>query len=347
MRSRIFALSVVIVSLMSFPTGEMACAWGQEQAGRRSADRLDRLRQRLESEVAGFPGTVGLAVRDLVTGEEISIEGDREFPMASVYKIPIMVEVFRQVDAGRMTLSDRVSLSAADRTLGSGILTLLSDGLTPTIRDLLTLMIVLSDNEATDLLLKRVGAANVTASMRGLGLHHIRVDRTTFEMIRDFLLFADERFRGKSAAEIMALSRADEPAPDRYSVAEREFAKMPLDVASPREMALLLGKIVRGEAASRASCEMMMTILRQQMFNHRLPRYLPESAAMAHKTGTIGSTTNDAGVFFVHGRPIALVLFTVDKRVARGEVEERMGRLARMVYDYFDYTLGPVSGSGR
>ncbi len=72
------------------------------------------------------------------------------------------------------------------------------------------------------------------------------------------------------------------------------------------------------------------------MFNQRLPRYLPESARMAHKTGTIGSTTNDAGIMFVRGNPIAVAVFTVDKRIARGEVEERMGRLTRAIYDFFD-----------
>lgn len=330
---------LLIVSALWLMTALSPASRVDGQGVRRPSEGLERLRQRLEGEVAAFPGTVGLAVRDLVSGEEISFDGDREFPMASVYKIPIMVEVFRQVDAGKLSLDERVSLTAADRALGSGILTMLSDGLTPTVRDLVTLMIVLSDNEATDLLLKRVGTANVTASMRTLGLNRIRVDRTTFAMIRDFLLFADERVRDKSAAEIMALDRAGEPSAQRYATAEREFAKMALDVASPRDMALLLSKIVRGEAAGRASCEAMMTILRRQMFNHRLPRYLPEAAAMAHKTGTIGSTTNDAGVMYVRGRPIAFVVFTVDKRVARGEVEERMGRLARIVYDYFDYTL--------
>jgi hypothetical protein len=67
-----------------------------------------------------------------------------------------------------------------------------------------------------------------------------------------------------------------------------------------------------------------------------LPRYLPESAGMAHKTGTIGSTTNDAGIMFVRSNPIAIAVFTVDKRIARGEIEELMGRLTRVVYDFFD-----------
>jgi beta-lactamase class A len=283
-----------------------------------------------------FPGVLGVTVRDIKTGEEVSINGDRLFPMASVYKIPIMVEVFRQIEAGRFSLEDRIELGDEHRTLGSGALTLLSNGLKPTIKDLITLMIVLSDNEATDILLKKVGAENVTATMRSMGINNIRVDRPTFELIRDYIGFMDENARGKTYKEIIAMSVTRQVSPEKQAEAEREFAKVMKDVSSPRDMALLLEKIYKGEAASKESCRMMMMILGQQMFNQRLPRYLPESARMAHKTGTIGSTTNDAGIMFVRGNPIAIVVFTVDKRAARGEIEERMGRLARVVYDFFD-----------
>jgi beta-lactamase class A len=216
------------------------------------------------------------------------------------------------------------------------VLTLLSNGLKPTIKDLITLMIVLSDNEATDILLKKVGAESVTSTMRSMGLNNIRVDRTTFELIRDYVGFMDENARGKTYKEIIAMSGTRRVTPEKQAEAEREFAKVMKDVSSPRDMTSLLEKIYKGEAASKESCRMMMTILGQQMFNQRLPRYLPESSRMAHKTGTIGSTTNDAGLMFVRGNPIAIVVFTVDKRAARGEIEERMGRLTRVVYDFFD-----------
>jgi beta-lactamase class A len=312
--------------------------FGQERSSG-ALRAIDPLRARLQEMVDAFPGTMGMTVRDITTGKEISINGDRLFPMASVYKIPIMVEVFRQVEAKKFSLDDRIELTDNERTLGSGILTLLSNGLKPTIRDLITLMIVLSDNQATDILLKKVGADNVTATMRSLGLKDIRVDRTTFELIRDFVVLFDERARDKTYREIITLARTSEPHPEKLAIAEREFAKVMKDVSSPHNMALLLEMIVKGEAASRESCQQMMTILRRQQFNQRLPRYLPESAGMAHKTGTIGSTTNDAGVLFVRGRPIVLVVFTVDKRTGRGEVEEQMGRLARVVYDYFNYAI--------
>ncbi len=298
--------------------------------------QMERLRVHLQELVNAFPGTMGVAVRDIATGQAISINGDRPFPMASAYKIPILVEVFRQAEAKKFSLEDRIQLAESDRTLGSGILTLMSPGLSPTIKDLATLMIILSDNQATDILLSKVGAENVTATMRSFGLKNIRVDRTTFELIRDYLALMDDTAAGKSKEQLMNRPRLDTTTPERVAQADAAFAKIEKDVASPLDMARLLEKIVKGEAAGEASCRQMMTILNRQQFNHRLPRYLPEGTGFAHKTGTIGSTTNDAGVMFVRGTPVALVVFTVDKRAGRGEVEEQMGRLSRVVYDFFD-----------
>ncbi|MEP7340548.1 MAG: serine hydrolase [Acidobacteriota bacterium] len=308
-------------------------AFGQSA---KPASQMERLRAHLQEMVNAFPGTMGVAVRDIATGQMISINGDRPFPMASAYKIPILVEVFRQAEAKKFSLDDRVELTAEDRTLGSGILTLMSSGLKPTIKDLATLMIILSDNQATDILLNKVGAENVTATMRSFGLRNIRVDRTTFEMIRDYLALIDEGANGKTKQQLMTRPRLDTATPERVAKADAEFGHIIKDVASPQDMARLLEKIVKGEAASESSCQQMMTILNRQQFNHRLPRYLPEGTSFAHKTGTIASTTNDAGVMFVRGHAIALVVFTVDKRAGRGEVEEQMGRLARVVYDFFD-----------
>lgn len=297
---------------------------------------IERLRARLQELVNAFPGTMGVAVRDIATGQQISINGDRQFSMASAYKIPILVEVFRQAEAGKFSLEDRVELTADDRTLGSGVLTLMATGLKPTIRDLALLMMILSDNQATDILLTKVGAENVTATMRKLGLNNIRVDRTTFELIRDYLALMDESAASKTKQQLMNRPQLNTSSPERVAKADAEFARIMKDVASPDDMAKLLDLIVKGKAASEDSCRQMMTIMNRQQFNHRLPRYLPEGTGFAHKTGTIGSTTNDAGVMFIRGNPIALVVFTVDKRTSRGEVEEQMGRLARVVYDFFD-----------
>src|SRR5262245_61443530 len=171
MRHRRALCALSLLCLLSFP------GYGQDSNSSRSSAQLGRLQTRLQEIAEAFPGVIGVSARDIKTGEEISINGDRLFPMASVYKIPIMVEVFRQIEAKKFSLGDRIEVGDEQRTLGSGVLTLLSNGLRPTIKDLITLMIVLSDNEATDILLKKVGAENVTAAMRSMGLNNIRVDR--------------------------------------------------------------------------------------------------------------------------------------------------------------------------
>src|SRR5215510_13870674 len=240
-----------LLCLLSLP------ASGQDQNSARTPARLGRLESRLRELADAFPGVIGVSARDIKTGEEISINGDRLFPMASVYKIPIMVEVFRQIEAKKFSLDDRIEVGDEHRTLGSGVLTLLSNGLKPTVKDLITLMIVLSDNEATDILLKKVGAENVTAAMRSMGLNNIRVNQTTFELIRDYLAFMDENARGKTYRKIIAMSRTRQIPPEKQAETDRDFSKVMKDVSSPRDMALLLEKIYKGEAAGKESCQMM------------------------------------------------------------------------------------------
>ncbi|MEK7831442.1 MAG: serine hydrolase, partial [Acidobacteriota bacterium] len=273
---RFFCLTILVCAISLTAFGQSA----------KPVPNIERLRVRLQELANAFPGTLGVAVRDIASGQQISINGDRLFPMASAYKIPILVEVFRQVEAKKFSLDDRVELTADDRTLGSGILTLMAPGLKPTIRDLATLMIILSDNQATDILLAKVGAENVTATMRKLGLSDIRVDRTTFELIRDYLALIDEAAAGKTKQQLMNRPQLNTSSPDRVAKADAEFAKIMKDVASPDDMARLLDMIVKGKAANETSCQQMMTILNRQQFNHRLPRYLPENTGFAHKTGT-------------------------------------------------------------
>lgn len=270
------------------------------------ASKLDA---RIAEIAANFPGTVGVYARNLETGEEAALNPDRRFPMASVYKIPIMTQVFRDIDAGKLSIDERIEIGPEIRVKpGSGLLRLMQPGLQPTISDLLYLMLTISDNAATDLLLERVGAANVTATLREMGLQNISVDRPTAVLIRDWLASPNEK-----------------------------FLRDERDQSSPRAMAELLAKIANGEAASAESCKRMLEVLRNQQFRQRLPRYLP-GVAVLHKTGTIGYTTNDAGIIDMKTQRIAIAVFTEkrDLSVATIEAEETIGQIARAVYDYFN-----------
>ena len=126
--------------------------------------------------LAGFSGTVGLWARSFDSGEEIAWQPLETFPAASTIKVPILCEVFRQAGEGRFTLADARTLKTDDQVGGSGILKDLTAGLALTVKDLATLMIVISDNTATNMLIDLVGLDAVNASCERLGLSGTRLE---------------------------------------------------------------------------------------------------------------------------------------------------------------------------
>lgn len=259
------------------------------------------LQARVEQLVRSFPGKVGVFARHVESGQQVAYNGDDPFPMASTYKIAIMVEVFREGDAGRLSLDERVAMKDTDHRLGSGLPTWMKPGLNPTIYDLVLLMISVSDNEATDILLHRVGAANVTATLRQLGITDMRVDRTTQEIVRDWIGYVDPASGRKPVSDLLApVSEVlahlfQNTQREKIEEANREFTSDPRDHASPHAMTELVTKIVLGQAASQQSCQAMLDIMKQQQFIGRIPRYL-ENLTIAGKNATLRYTTNDVVV---------------------------------------------------
>jgi beta-lactamase class A len=222
-------------------------------------------------------GDLGVAARHLTTGEEVLLRADEVFPTASVIKLPILVELMRQAADGRVSLDERVELRAVDRRGGSGILKVFDAGLRPTLRDVATLMIVLSDNTATNLALDAVGGAEaVNAAMDGLGLTSIRLhNRVDFEAIGD-----DVRRLGES---------------------------------SPRDMCALVQGIAQRTVLAPEVCEAVEGVLAAQQYLDQVPRYLRVSpyaaelgrpappVTVANKTGFFAGTRADAGIVRLHG----------------------------------------------
>jgi beta-lactamase class A len=219
------------------------------------------------SERAG--GIVGLAIAwNGATAAER--HGDRRFRAASTVKIPTMVELFRQVDAGRVRLDDRRSLRDDDRTPGSGVLQHLHTGIALTLDDLCTLMIAISDNTATNILLDVVGVDHVQATMRSLGM-------TTSVLGRRMLGRRPEEHEGENWA-------------------------------TPHDYAAALARIVDGTAAAPASCERMLTMLARQDGTRRVTRYAPPGVRWGSKPGTLPGVTNDVGfVSSPHGSLVVSV----------------------------------------
>lgn len=264
------------------------------------------VQSRIEQVLAPLGIEVGFSATHLPTGASVAINPHELFPTASVYKVPLMVEVYRQADEGRFSMSDRLELADAHRIIGSGVLQKLDRGLAPTIRDLAMLMIIVSDNTATHMLQELVGSEAVTATMRRLGLGGINVALPMPGLFAHGYGLPPEPPPGYD--QMLAASR------DRdMDYAGLAFRRIPSNTtATAADMAALCAMILQGKAGSPAACADMMAILRAQQLRERVPRFLPVGA-VANKTGSFRKVRNDAGVI-LRGEDdaISFALFTHD-----------------------------------
>jgi len=270
------------------------------------------LQTRIDTITRAVPAKWGVYIKCLETGEEATLNPDVPMDTMSVIKVPIMVEVFRQVEAGKLALSDRVALDDRARVGGSGVLRMLDTGISFTIKDLLVLMIVISDNSATDLLYAKLGGiAPVNELMKQYGLANIRAT-------------------GTAAAWFDAL-RAAPSAEQFYRAGTAHFG-----LASARDTGKLLEKIVRGEAVSPAASVAMLQILSNQQHVSRLPKHVT-TFNVAHKAGDFSPfVANDVGVFERADRHIVVAVFAERYFGRKGEVDDAIARIGEEVARYFD-----------
>ncbi|CAN5866142.1 N/A [soil metagenome] len=223
------------------------------------------MQQQLEQVVAGFAGVVGIAARNLITGEEAALNADARFPTASTIKAAVMIEAYHQGAEGKLPLDSRIALRESDKVGGSGVLNGMSAGLELKAVDLIHLMITLSDNTATNMLVTRLGARQIDDRLTHYGLTQTKIFRPTF---RD--------------------GRADV-----FPELEREFG---LGMTTPREMAPLMALIAEGKAVSAEASAKMLATLRRQQDRAMIPRLLPPGDAIeiGNKTGTDSEKQPDA-----------------------------------------------------
>jgi beta-lactamase class A len=234
-------------------------------------------------------GTIGYAItwNGVIAGER---NGRRRFRAASTVKIPLMVELYRQVDAGAVSLDDVRPLLDEDRTPGSGVLQHFRAGVALTLDDLCTLMIAISDNTATNLLLDLVGMERVAATMRSLGMTDSEIGR---------------RMLGRLPTE-----------------QEGENWAAPLDYAKA------LMAIVDGTAASPAGCEQMLTMLERQTATRRVTRYVPVGVRCGSKPGSLLGVTNDVGFVQTADGTLVVSMFCEDLG-SEEEAERVIAEIAR------------------
>jgi beta-lactamase class A len=275
---------------------------------------VDGLRDRVEGIAAACGGTFGVAIEHVQTGWRLSVRGSEPFVAASVIKVPIMAAVYREAAAGRLRLEERLRLRPEDQVLGSGVLKDLSPGLRLTVADLVTLMIAVSDNTATNMLLRRIGVDAVNAAMQAWGL--------TGSRLLYPLMVVPERRSG-------------------------------FNTVTADDMTSLLVRIARGQCVSWDASRRMIDVLKRQQDNERLPAMLPPVPdgppgsippwEVAHKTGTVTGVAHDVGIVYMPGQAFAISVLTRD--VADGARANRaIAAIARAAFDAF--ASQPPAGEG-
>ncbi|UCD46200.1 MAG: serine hydrolase [Candidatus Bathyarchaeota archaeon] len=222
-------------------------------------------------------------------------------------------------------------LTGSDLVPGSGILKVLSEGLTLSIRDLIELMMVLSDNTATDLLTERVGLDNVNATLKQLGLEKTTVVADCRDILFD-LVDLDDVPDGEKTLDLYNEMAGKSTRGATWSLGIEDN-----DVTTPNEMTKLLEMIVKGKAASRESCDAILeTMQRCQTGGYRIPKYLPRGElTLARKTGSLPGIRNDCAVitFRESGETYILSCFTSEAKDVYA-AEQTIADVSKYVYDY-------------
>jgi len=247
----------------------------------------------VEPIVAGYDGLIGVSARDMAGGRTYDLNEGEQFPAASVIKLAILLEVFAQAEEGRLQLDEQLPVVESEAVGGSGILKELRDGHPFTLEELARLMIVISDNVASNMLIDRVTPAAINARLASLGMTRSQLGRKFFD----------------------------------YGARDRGLDNW----ANPADLAEMMLLLERRALVSPAASEAMLAILLRQQVSNKIPRLLPSGTKVAHKTGTISTASHDAGIVYAPSGPIALAVLTRD--LTELQAEAAISRIARGVYD--------------
>ena len=282
----------------------LATVWAQNvpnAPNSSAAAKQQVLWQKLEANISdvdhGLDGVLGVAIVDLSSGQKFLLHGDDVFPQASSIKVAVLAELYRQAQAGKLKLTDLYTVQAADLVPDSAIMGGLTPGVTRiTLRDLATMMIAVSDNSATNVLIDRVGMENVNALMDSLGLTHTRLRRKMMDL--------------KAASE------------------GRE------NISTPAEMMTLLEDLYRGKVLNKEMTADFFVMLSTPKHGF-ISLDLPEGLKIANKPGELEGVRNDSGVVFVENRPYVICVMTTYLHRER-DGEEAIAKISAAAYRMFD-----------
>lgn len=267
------------------------------------------LEARITALVKSHRGQVAVAVKHLDFGEEFYLDADEPMPTASLIKFMVMLEVYQQMLEGKIKLSDMVVLRKEDMVPGAGVLTYhFSDGAMFPLRDAVRLMIVFSDNTATNLVLDKIGIASTGKRLADWGFPNSKINAKVF--------------KGSTT-----------------SIDPERTKKFGLGSTTARETVQLLEKVHRGKIVSPEACKEMIGHLKKCEDKTKLKRFLPEKIEVAHKTGSVSEVKTDAGIIYLPNGPVAICVLTAkneDKRFHDDNAANILiGKIAKEVHDHF------------
>jgi beta-lactamase class A len=257
-------------------------------AGQR-ATAADTLTDRIATLTKGFSGTVAIYAKNLDTGQDVAVGADTRVRTASTIKLPILCALEDLVARGRIAWTLPVPVRPEDRVSGSGVLAELSPGATLSLRDVATLMIVVSDNTATNLVIDRITADAVNDYLDSLGLTATRSMRKV-------------RGDGTALKPAEGWSRAGRQA---------ENQRFGIGSSTPREMVRLLELLEQGKVVSPAASKDVLDLLKRQQFKTGIGRRAGDDVPVASKSGALDALRSDVGIAYTRGGRIAMAI-TVD-----------------------------------
>src|SRR5262245_20501100 len=294
----IFVARGLACSVLALTCASVAAAQAPRSFVRADSAALGRT---LHGIAAAHHGVLGYSISNLDTGERFSLRGDETFSTASLIKVPILVTLYDLAEQKQLSLDDPLTVLKIDQVPGSGVLQFMRPGMTLTVNDVAALMIVLSDNTATNLLLDRVIIRRVWQKMEALGLPHTKVHSKTFLRIS--------------------------------SVAMDSSVKYGLGVSTPNEMAHLFELLAQGKAVSPAADSAMLAMLADNADMEQLQRTV-DGMSVPHKTGATDSVRTECALFPLQSRVVTCV-FTKQNTdthwVVDNEAQLLMGRVGAAV----------------
>ena len=262
--------------------------------------------QQLQEIFRNSPAITGLVAIDLTSGEQISWNPDVQFPQASAIKIPILMEVFKQANEGKFSLSDPLPLTAENTVGGTGILKHLEDPAALSVKNMGILMIALSDNSATNALIDLVSFQEVNKTLKSLGVNNTLLQRK--------MMNSEASARGEE------------------------------NLATPAEAAKLLQLLYKGEFVSSEVSKEILDILKMtDREDSRLAAAIPENVRIAFKPGFISGVSTEWAIVLLEQRPYAVALMESYK--VAGEAEEVMEEVSEILFNYY-WRIGSASEYG-